>query len=115
MSLKKFFEQFEKAGEDKSEFASRRNYNENVAKKKAGLKQTEMQETQEEKQEISEGGSKRLRSTETSPGINVSKKQKESSPLGKTIETEDDGRGDTEAMLQIEIPALAKHLQLEIF
>ena len=73
-----------------------------------------MQETWEEKQEISEGGSsKRLQSTETSPGINVSKKQKESSPLGKTSKTEDDGRGDvTEAMLQIETLAWAKHLLL---
>ena len=84
MSLKKFFEQFEKAEEDKSEFASRRNYNENLTKEQAGLKQIEMQETREEKQEISESrSSKRLQSTETSPEINVSKKPKESSPLGK--------------------------------
>ena len=43
--VKKFFEQFEKAEEYKSEFASRRNYNENVAKEQAGLKQSEKQET----------------------------------------------------------------------
>ena len=40
----------------------------------------------------------------------MSKKQKESSPLGKT---EVDGRGDT-VMLQIETLAWAKHLLLEI-
>ena len=50
-----------------------------------------MKEAWDEKQEISEGGcSKRLRSTEISPGINVSKKQKEGSPFGKTNKTDDD-------------------------
>ena len=43
----------------------------------------------------------------------MSKKQKESSPLGKTNQTEDDGGGDAEAMLQIETPAWIKHLLLE--
>ena len=41
----------------------------------------------------------RLRSTEISPEINVSKKQKEGSALGKTNKTDDDDdRGDTKAM-----------------
>ena len=103
MSLNKFFEQFEKTEDDKSEFASRGNYNENLSKEQVGLKQTEMKEAWDEKQEISESGSsKRLRSTEISPGINVSKKQKEGSPFGKTNKTDDDDddRGDIEAMLQ---------------
>ena len=106
MSLKKFFEQFEKTEDNKSEFAS----------EQAGLKQTEMKEAWDEKQEISEGGSsKRLISTEISPGINVSKKQKEGSSFGKTNKTDDDDdRGDMEAMLQSETPAWAKHLLLEI-
>ena len=74
-----------------------------------------MLETWEEKQEIREAGSsKRLQSTETPPGINVSKKRKESSPLGKTNKTEDDDRGDTEATSQLETPAWAKHLLLKI-
>ena len=116
MSLKKFFEQFEKTEGDKSEFASRGNYNENLSKEQAGLKQTEMKEAWDEKQEISEGGSpKRLRSTEISPGINVSKKQKEGSPFGKANKTDDDDdRGDMEAMVQSETLAWAKHLLLEI-
>ena len=110
MSLKKFFWQFEKAEDDKSEFASRRNYNENLRKEQAGLKETEMKETREEKQEISEGGSsKRLRSTEIAPGINVSKKQKEGSLVGKTNKTDDDDdRGDMEAMLQTEKNGMAE-------
>ena len=116
MSLKKFFEQFEKTEDDKSEFVSRGNYNENLSKEQAGLKQTEMKEAWDEKQEISEGGSsKTLRSTEISPGINVSKKRKEGSPFGKTNKTDDDDdRGDMEAMLQSETPAWAKHPLLEI-
>ena len=75
-----------------------------------------MKEAWEEKQEISESGSsKRLRSTEISPGINVSKKQKEGTPFGKTNKTDDDDdRGDMEAMLQIETPTWEKHLLLEI-
>ena len=44
----------------------------------------------------------------------MSKKQKESSPLGKTNETEVDGQGDIKATLQIETPAWAKHPLLEI-
>ena len=40
--------------------------------------------------------------------------KKRVSPLGKTNGTEDDDRGDTEAMLQLETPAWAKHLLLEI-
>ena len=66
-----------------------------------------MKEAWDEKQEISESGSsKRLRSTEISPGINVSKKQKEGSPFGKTNKTDDDDdRGHMEAMLQSETPA----------
>ena len=75
-----------------------------------------MKEGWDEKQEISKGGSsKRLRSTEISPGINVSKKQKECGPFGKTNKTDDDDdRGDMEAMLQSETPAWANHLLLEI-
>ena len=57
MSLKKFFDQFEETEDDKSEFASRGNYNENLSKEQAGLKQTEMKEAWDEEQEISEGGS----------------------------------------------------------
>ena len=41
--------------------------------------------------------------------------KKEGSPFGKTNKTDDnDDRGNTEAMLQTESPAWAKHLLLEI-